>query len=312
MKVQVIVILCLLAGAASSARAQESELLTQYESCFENGRSDTIALSETGRSPFPAPAWHAMITNIPGDWLRSGKLLVRGESLPVLAGVAIATGALFVTDNETHRASFNLYDRSPAIRSGSDVLIHIGDGKTAFGMAAAFALYGFAAGDNRALSTGSQTVEAVLASGIVVQLLKRVSGRESPEMASIHRGRWRPFPNWETYNHHQPKYYAFPSGHITTTMAMVTVIAENYPEVGWIRPVGYTVVGLVGISLVNVGWHWYSDFPLGIALGYSFGMIVSHRGDPVSGEEDLAGGKGMRVMPTITPEGTGVAVSWNF
>jgi len=32
----------------------------------------------------------------------------------------------------------------------------------------------------------------------------------------------------------------------------------------------------VGLGLVNNGWHWYSDFPLGIALGYAFGKIVAH------------------------------------
>lgn len=312
MKLVGTVVLLLLAGAAMRARAQEPELLSQYESCFDAARIDTVVLLSEGISQPPAPAWHAMITNIPGDWLRSGKNIFRSESLPALAGIAVATGALFVTDHETRRATFSLYEDNPAIHSASDVMIHVGDGKTAFGVAAAFALYGFAAGDNRALSTGSQTVEAVLASGIVVQLLKRVSGRESPEMASIHRGRWRPFPNLQAYNHQQPKYYAFPSGHITTTMAVVTVIAENYPEITWVRPVGYTIVGLVGISLVNVGWHWYSDFPLGIALGYSFGMIAAHRGDPAMGTDDLAGGKGVKVMPNFTPEGTGVSVAWNF
>src|SRR5664279_4126820 len=48
------------------------------------------------------------------------------------------------------------------------------------GLAAAFAAYGFIAGDNRALRTGSQIVETILASGTVVQVLKHITGRESP------------------------------------------------------------------------------------------------------------------------------------
>ena len=318
MKLCVILILLSLLCFATSSRAQEgAEYYSQYESCFDAGIADTTsyirASADQGEVPGPSgPAWHSMITNIPGDWYRSGRLIFRSESLPTLAGIAVATGALFVTDYQTHNATLNLYDESPAIHSASDVMVHVGDGKTAFGIAAAFALYGVASGDRRAFATGSQTVEAVIASGIVVQLLKRVAGRESPEMASVHRGRWRPFPNWGTYNHHQPKYYAFPSGHITTTMAVVTVLAENYPEVGWIRPVGYTLTGLVGISLVNVGWHWYSDFPLAVALGYSFGMIAAHRNDTDGDGDGMADGKGLRVMPNISRAGTGVLLAWNF
>jgi hypothetical protein len=311
-----LMVLALLCGA-TIVRAQEGEYYSQYESCFDAGVVDTTAVTHAGALlegvPQPAgPAWHSMITNIPGDWYRSGKLIFRSQSLPSLAGIAVATGALLVTDHETQQASLSFYDESPAIHSASDAFVHVGDGKTAFGIAAAFALYGVASGDHRAFATGSQTVEAVLASGIVVQLLKRVAGRESPEMASVHRGRWRPFRNWGTYNHHQPRYYAFPSGHVTTTMAVVTVLAENYPEVGWIRPVGYAVTGLVGISLVNVGWHWYSDFPLAVALGYSFGMIAAHRNDVDGDGDGMADGKGLRVMPNISRAGTGVLLAWNF
>ena len=75
---------------------------------------------------------------------------------------------------------------------------------------------------------------------------------------------------------HQPNYYSFPSGHIGTEIAAVTVIAENYPEVWWIRPLGYAGAACLASGLAGLQYHWWSDYPLGIALGYVFGMIAAH------------------------------------
>ena len=35
-----------------------------------------------------------------------------------------------------------------------------------------------------------------------------------------------------------------------------------------IKPVGYSLIGLVGLSMINNNVHWASDFPLAIGLGY--------------------------------------------
>jgi hypothetical protein len=93
-------------------------------------------------------------------------------------------------------------------------------------------------------------------------------------------------------------------------MAAVTVVSENYPEVLWIRPVGYALVGLVGISLVNRGYHWYSDLPLGITIGYAFGMIASHpERDDVSAASNSPS---LVITPAIHSSGGGIQVSLAF
>ena len=152
----------------------------------------------------------------------------------------------------------------------------MGDGRSQFGLAVAFALFGFITKDDRALRTASEIVEAVFASGAVVQVLKHITGRESPFVSTKPGGAWRFFPNQIDYQKHVPAYDAFPSGHLTTSLAAFTVIAENYPEIKWIKPVCYTMEGLLAISMVNTGIHWYSDYPLAIFLGYEFGKIISH------------------------------------
>ncbi len=257
-------------------------------------------------------AWHSMITNLPGDWSRHAQLTFRASSLSAIGGIAALTGGLMLIDDGTHRVSHSLYHESPFVHSTTNVLVRAGDGSTHLGIAAAFGLYGWIADDSRALRTGSQTIEALIASGLVVQILKRITGRESPQAATRETGRWQFFPNIKKYQKSQAKYYAFPSGHITTTMATVTVLIENYPEVGWLRPVGYAIVGLVGVSLVNIGYHWYSDLPLGIALGYTFGRVVAHPDGIPIGPAAEPGGAQVSFAPSITPMGSGVTLAVTF
>jgi hypothetical protein len=187
----------------------------------------------------------------------------------------------------------------------------IGDGKTQFGLAAAFGVYGFAAKDGRALRTASQTVEVILACGTVVQVLKHLTGRESPFVSTEPRGKWQLLPNQIENAKHVPRYDAYPSGHVATALATVTVVAENYSEVGWIRPVGYTLVGLLAVAMGNTGIHWYSDYPLGLALGYSFGMVVAHPQEANPGESDKVPTK-LSFAPMIEQSGGGIRLVMTF
>jgi membrane-associated phospholipid phosphatase len=317
MKFSFIVIAVCFAGSIPGGRlcAQEEDLsfpesFQEYQSDMTLQDSDSL-LSVPYISQKSNLKWYSMFTNIPGDWLITGESAFRPEGLPVMGGIALATGVLLLGDHQTYTFSHGMYTRSADVRFASNQFIRAGDGKTTLGIAAAFALYGFVGDDNRALRTASGTVEALIASGFAVQVFKRVAGRESPQVVTQGRGAWHPFPALQAYDRNQPRYYAFPSGHLTTAMATLTVIAENYPEAKWIRPVGYGIVGLTGVSLVNKGWHWYSDFPLAIAMGYTFGRIASHHNDapeavPGSGTASLS------VLPNIGPEGTGVRLALTF
>ena len=259
------------------------------------------------------PAWHAAISNIPGDWLRFAGIAFAPRWAPLMAGTAALTVGLVATDDETWRRSHEWYTGSPTIKHLSDDVEFVGDGRPQFGVAAAFVAYGFLGRDSRALRTGSQIVETILASGTVVQVLKHITGRESPFVSTRPGGRWDLFPNQIDYAKHVPHFDAYPSGHVTTALATVTVVIENYPEWWWARPVGYAAVTLLAVSMGNTGIHWYSDYPLAVVLGYSFGMIAAH---PVQtgglGTESEPGEPKFSVAPLIEPERAGIIVSVSF
>jgi membrane-associated phospholipid phosphatase len=289
-----------------AAQPSEESPTTTVDATSE---ADSLRILRQNRD---VPAWYDMFANIPRDWSRYYSITIRSENIPAILGMAGLTAALIVTDDETYRLSDKWYKGSRSVQHVSDFFEYLGDGRPQFGLAAGFGLYGLVANDSRALRTASQTVQAILACGIVVQTLKHITGRESPLVATTPTGRWQFFPNQIEYHKHVPSYDAYPSGHIATATATLTVILENYPETSaWLKPIGYTVVGLIGVAMANTGIHWYSDYPLGIAMGYSFGMLAAHpEGFDVSATD--GGGIRCEVSPMVSSSGTGVALVVSF
>jgi len=255
--------------------------------------------------------WYTMIANIPRDWERWYDISFRKERVNEWLFVGGLTLATYLTDDITYTPSEKFYHSSTSAKNLSDFCANIGDGTTQFALAGSFGAYGLLFKDQKALRTGSQIVQAVLASGAVIQVLKHLSGRESPFVRTTPFGVWKILPNQIDYHRRVPQFDAYPSGHICTSITTVIVIAENYPDVKWIRPAGYTFTTLVGLGMLSNGIHWASDYPLGLFIGYYFGMLAAHpEGVPVMDSGD--GKLKVYVLPNITPTGTGVSLTMKF
>jgi len=254
------------------------------------------------------PVWYEMITNVPGDWSKFFTVTFRENKIPLYLTISALTAATIVTDDKSWQVTRRNHDASSFATKFDEFWTEVGDGRTQFGLAAAFGLYGLISDDTRAIRTASQIVQTVFASGAVVQVMKHITGRQTPNTATTPTGDWVFFPNQIEYAKHVSTYDAFPSGHVTTTLATVIVIAENYPEVWWIRPVGYTFTALIAYGMVGTGIHWYSDYPLAVALGYTFGIIASH---PEGIPETIAGKK-LILMPMVVDGGFGLSIGYRF
>ena len=175
-------------------------------------------------------------------------------------------------------------------------LYQIGEGGTSMYLAGGLWIYGKLTNDYRAVQTAGDLAETFIVMGVSTQILKRISGRESPFVATKSGGVWRPLPSFKEYQSHVPHYDAFPSGHLATMMATVTVLNQNYPEKKWILPVGYSLIGLTAWGMMNTEVHWISDYPLALALGYVCGRISTMRHRKISEE-----GKKYLMIPEFTP-----------
>lgn len=257
--------------------------------------------------------WYTMFERIPGDWVRFSNRNITEEKIPIILGITGLTAFAIWTDQPVWEASDRWYKSSKTVKDLSDFFEYLGDGKPQFGLAAAFGAFGFLAKDDRALRTGSQLVQTILACGTVIQTLKHITGRESPFVSSRINGRWVFFPNQIDYHRKVPYYDAYPSGHIATATATLTVIMENYPEwKPWLQPLSYFLIAGIGVGLSNTGIHWWSDYPLGIALGYEFGMIAAHPEGRDLGESDSNNSPKLTLSPSISPLRQGVTLSLRF
>jgi hypothetical protein len=193
-------------------------------------------------------------------------------------------------------------------------MYYLGDGVLHSAIGLSFWGGGKLTGDERAAQTGVQCLETMVCTCVATQMLKHVTGRESPVVASTDGGKWQLLPNPVTYANNTAHYDAMPSGHIATAMGTITVIADNYPEKKWIRPVGYSLMGVLMYAMMNNGVHWASDYPFGIAIGYAVAKVVDARSRTVIADSP---GKPnplqhAQLIPYASPDGAGLTWSIQF
>lgn len=254
---------------------------------------------------------------LPGDMWQLAKSPFRKANLEGLGLVVISTAVLLPFDqyflDKVRQASqrINLADNTSygvAVGKGEIILVkypknvnsalyQLGEGGTSMYLAGGLWIYGKLAKDYRAVQTAGDLVETFIVMGVTTQILKRISGRESPYVSTQHGGAWRPLPALKEYQSHVPRYDAFPSGHLATMMATITVLHSNYPEKKWILPVGYTIMGMTAWAMVNTEVHWISDYPLALALGYVSGKVSTMRHAKVQSDEI----KKRFINPEMTP-----------
>lgn len=267
--------------------------------------TQVVSVSPAVDLVYSKPKPFTFITSIPKDVVGVYKTSFRKENAPMIAMILAETALMVPADQgiidgaKSVGRTFNISPTSHQhtvfeldlkmksktikfpIGFPDDVnssMYFLGDGITHTTIALGFIGYGLVGKNYRALQTGSQVAETMIASGIVVQILKHLSGRESPFASTAPGGKWRVFPNQKDYANNVPHYDAYPSGHIATAVGTVTVIAANYPEYKLIKPIGYSLCGLLAYAMMNNGVHWASDYPLGIALGYTFAKVVVAHG----------------------------------
>ncbi|TBX70198.1 phosphatase PAP2 family protein [Flavobacterium silvisoli] len=246
---------------------------------------------------FSKPRTIDLIRYIPSDIYQFGVSLTRKENLKWDALAVGTTVAMIPYDQKILEDGIDLGDRlggwdeSPRYKrvlglefiptSVSSAVYYIGNGNTTLFLSGFFYVKGLInRQDYRALNTSSELVEALLSVGVTTQAFKRITGRQSPVAAletNHDGGHWTPFPSFSAFGKHTPYYDAMPSGHMATFMATLVIISTNYPEYKWIKPVGYSLGGLLAFSMVSNKVHWASDYPIGILIGYMIGKNIAER-----------------------------------
>lgn len=297
-------------------------------------KAQVYELDSTRRMIFYKPRPFEFVTNVPSDFVGLYKTTVKKENLKNLALLLGGTAFLVAFDQQITDAvhHFGNYIGLDPARNFSRVEVKlgksaiplidlpqnlcsgfyfIGEGWPSIAVAAGFLGYGLTANDYRAKQTSSQLFEMFFTLAITVQTIKRMTGRESPFQATKPGGAWRPFTNPAEYQRNVSFYDAMPSGHFATIMATITIISGNYPNNKWVKPVGYSLMGLCGLAMIHNGVHWMGDYPLAIAIGYTCGKIALSRGHRTESKKGIGAlwGQNASVMPFAYGNG-GVGLSY--
>jgi len=264
-------------------------------------------IDATTSACYEKPKAYSFLLNAPlniVDWLKDS---FQQKNALTIAGLAVATAGLIAVDQDLYRMT---HDAGRSLNITSDdrmkgrigiipgypiqyptnigsALYFLGDGVIPISITAGMFSYGMATSDPRTLQTSSQLAEGLISVGIVVQTLKRATGRQTPDRATEPSGKWQFFPGFNDYNKHTPSYDSFPSGHLATAMMTITVLSDNYPEYTLIKPIGYGAMTLAGFQMINNGVHWASDYPIAIAMGYGLGKVAVSHGRKVVSTEDV-------------------------
>lgn len=254
------------------------------------------------------------------------------DQQPYWWAVGLSTAVLLATDDQWIKESQRLgrklnisaTDRTHTVAKAGDITLlrvprdtgsimyFIGDGWTHASIAAGFLATGLMVDDEKSYNVGFQLVEGMISTTIATQFLKHITGHETPDHATKPRGRWDFFPNQREYLNCVPCFDAFPSGHLAVSTMTLTVISKNYPDNPWIMPVGVSLLSLLSFQMMNNGVHWASDYPLAIALGYTFGSMAYERGTRESAAMGGANASNVEWLPLITPDGMGVSMNYVF
>ena len=268
------------------------------------------------------------------DYLVAYDRVFTEEAVPYWWAVGLSTAALIAVDDKLINEAQYLakkngistddntktmvsYKGLPLFRGPTDLgsfLYFIGDGWTHAGIAGGFLATGWATDNDKTFNVGFELVEGMITTTIATQTLKHITGRESPSRATTPTGRWDFFPDQVKYHNNIPAYDAYPSGHVAVASMTLTVLKKNYPDNPWIMPTGVTLISLLSLQMMNNGAHWASDYPLAIALGYTFGTIAYERGERAMAEsgrlpEAL---NDLTVLPLINEQEVGVAINYAF
>jgi len=329
------VFLFVLSGASAESK-KDTMIYKAWRDTIRLEKAQVVNFNSGTSKLFYQPKPFSFIKNVPSDLYLLGKTTFSKKNLPKLGALLAGTALLVAVDqpildaaqqfgryihldatnadrNNTKEININIGKTSIPImelpRTVNGVFYFIGEGWPSILLASSFYGYGIAANDFRARQTSSELAEMFFTLGITCQFLKRITGRESPFRAMDNEGSgnpggsWHPFPAPKHYQNDVSAHDAFPSGHLATAMATVTILAGNYPDNKYIKPVGYSLMGLLGYSMLNNGVHWISDYPLAIAIGYTCGKIALARGSKVIEKSKSENGAGTSITPIYFREG---------
>jgi membrane-associated phospholipid phosphatase len=198
-----------------------------------------------------------------------------------IGSAALITVVMFHYDQQIYDDLYRWKANTPAVNKISPVITNLGDGSFSIGLFGGFAGFGLIFKNEKAVEVGKIGLESFFLTGVTVQILKNLCGRERPSARTRAGGFWHgPLSYFR-----EPKngkgissFDAFPSGHTATVFAAATTISDYYSE-PWVSYTCYSLATMTAISRITESTHWMSDCFVGAIIGYYGAKLVERWND---------------------------------
>jgi hypothetical protein len=203
----------------------------------------------------------------------------------LMTGIAIGTTvALIQLDNDIDEWARVQKQKHNWVNKSSPIVTNFG-GKLGIYSVLTAGVLSAACKNEKGVQTTLLATQAMITSGIWVNLIKILTGRERPladyAFSKSEGGRWYgPLAVWDqdlAIRKPVSAFDSFPSGHTATAFSIATVIATQCSDKKAIPVICYSAATLVGISRLTEHEHWASDVFVGGIMGYLCGkQVVNH------------------------------------
>ncbi len=205
------------------------------------------------------------------------------ENYEVFAAGAALTAAGLLFWDDGIQAWFKKTDRM----GGTDNWGNKFFGTWKYGIALGVGTLGFGliSSQDYAISSGEAHLEALTASGVYTEILKRTVRRSRPDAQNSHDG--------------------FPSGHVSTVFTTAAVMMDRYGP--WVGAPALGIGVLTGMSRLQANRHHFSDVAFAAGLGYVVGHgYTRHHVEPLPSRASV------KVLPFWDEDkkGVNVAMEW--
>ncbi len=238
------------------------------------------------------------------DWaILSSPTRIKAKHLLTWGSAALITAVLVKNDETLFSRAKRFQEKHKWIDDWSPQITKLGDGTINLGVAGVFYLCGVILKDKKAKKTGELGIMSLIHAGVVVQLLKHLTGRKRPEAAPYGEDHWEgPAGFFKRYKNHSDMYYdSFFSGHTITAWSIAAVVAKMYNKSFIVPAICYSLAAAAGLSRVAENKHWFSDVFVGAVVGYAIGnFLVNKRWRRVA------------VLPLIQQDKIGLSFNYIF
>ncbi|MGE5400073.1 MAG: phosphatase PAP2 family protein [Ignavibacteriales bacterium] len=197
---------------------------------------------------------------------RGDKLYLHLAAVASTALLSAGSGDYYVHKYFNEHEQYGVYAR-PVIRAAMYFPFVIGGSLYAFGKMNR---------DNEAVGASFAVLQSTVLAFAYNSLLKAVTGRAHPD--------WRNSDDMEgmskTFRFGFGRggiFWGWPSGHTSSTMAVVAALTSFYPDKTWLKYAGYGYVAYMVFAVSSLnrgGMHWFSDAVAASLMSYAIGSTV--------------------------------------